>query len=152
MAKRLYRSTTDVIIAGVCGGLGKALGIDPVFIRLFFVLGIWAGFSLLLYPVLWLILPREDRLDATVEETIQYGATEIQQQAQSFAPRVRDHARHSGTAGIVLGVLLILAGVTAFADSLNVHLYFVNFDLLWPVVLIAAGLVMIQRRTRARQA
>lgn len=57
MATKLYRSTTEVIIAGFCGGIGKYLGIDPAFVRLFFVLGVWAALSLLIYPLLWLILP-----------------------------------------------------------------------------------------------
>ena len=59
--KKLYRSRTDQMIAGVCGGLGKYLGIDPTLIRLAFVLlllfGIGSG--LLVYLVMMLLVPLE---------------------------------------------------------------------------------------------
>ncbi|MDO8628252.1 MAG: PspC domain-containing protein [Nanoarchaeota archaeon] len=58
MEKRLYRSSSNKIIAGVCGGLGEYLDIDPTIVRLIwavFVL-LW-GFGLLLYLIAWLIVP-----------------------------------------------------------------------------------------------
>ncbi|NIT61059.1 MAG: PspC domain-containing protein, partial [Aliifodinibius sp.] len=36
MSRRLYRSRENRMIAGVCGGLGEYLGIDPIFVRIFF--------------------------------------------------------------------------------------------------------------------
>ncbi len=148
MPKRLYRSTTDTIIAGVCGGLGKYLGIDPTFIRIFFVLGVWSGLSLLIYPMLWIILPREDQPEATTEETIQAGAAEIAEQAESFRGRIRTRSRHPEVAGMVFGGLLILAGISALSNTMHLYLNFVNFDLVGPLVLIAIGFVLIQRRTK----
>jgi len=62
--KKLYRNRTDKMIAGVCGGLGKYLGIDPTLIRLAFVLlllfGIGSG--LLVYLVMLLIIPEEPQI------------------------------------------------------------------------------------------
>ena len=59
--KKLYRSRTDKMIAGVCGGLGKYLGVDPTLIRLAFVLlllfGIGSG--LLVYLAMLLLIPLE---------------------------------------------------------------------------------------------
>ena len=59
--KKLYRSRTDKMIAGVCGGLGKYLGVDPTLIRLTFVLlllfGIGSG--LLVYLAMMLLVPLE---------------------------------------------------------------------------------------------
>ncbi|OGF14209.1 MAG: PspC domain-containing protein [Candidatus Eisenbacteria bacterium RBG_16_71_46] len=58
--KRLYRSRTDRKIAGVCGGLGAYLGIDPVILRILWVaLVLGAGFGLLAYVIFWLIVPEE---------------------------------------------------------------------------------------------
>lgn len=55
---RLTRSATDKVIGGVCGGLAHYFGIDPVIVRLIFVAMIFAGgISILLYPILWLIMP-----------------------------------------------------------------------------------------------
>ena len=61
--KRLYRSRTDKIIAGVCGGLGKYFDIDPVIIRLLFVLLSFAGMGsgILVYIVAWITIPLEPK-------------------------------------------------------------------------------------------
>ncbi len=58
--KRLYRSYTDKKIAGVCGGLGEYLNIDPTIIRLLAVVG---GLATALVPffvgyiIAWIIVP-----------------------------------------------------------------------------------------------
>jgi phage shock protein C len=58
MQPRLRRSKTEKMIAGVCGGLAEYFAIDPVIVRLIFVLGtLTTGIGILVYPVLWLIMP-----------------------------------------------------------------------------------------------
>ncbi|MEI7644651.1 MAG: PspC domain-containing protein [Chloroflexales bacterium] len=56
---RLTRSRDDRMIAGVAGGIGRYLGVDPVIVRLAFALLAFSGVSLLFYPLLWLIMPEE---------------------------------------------------------------------------------------------
>ena len=57
--RRLYLSNTDRKIAGVCGGLGEWLQLDPVFFRVAFVLlAFVCGLGVLAYLVLWLLIPR----------------------------------------------------------------------------------------------
>ncbi len=60
MARRLYRSETNRMIAGVCGGLGDYFDIDPVLIRLIFVvLAVFSGgLWFLVYILFWIIIPR----------------------------------------------------------------------------------------------
>ena len=59
--KRLFRSQTDRKIGGVAGGLGEFLGIDATLLRLIFVFSvIFMGTGLLLYLVMWLVVPEED--------------------------------------------------------------------------------------------
>jgi phage shock protein PspC (stress-responsive transcriptional regulator) len=61
MTKRLYRSRIDKKIAGVCGGMGEYFDIDPLIIRIIFVaLAISAGSGILLYLLLWLLVPYPD--------------------------------------------------------------------------------------------
>lgn len=63
MARRLYRSKTEKMLGGVCGGLGELLDIDPTIVRLVFVLlALWGGSGILIYLVLWLIAPYKDEL------------------------------------------------------------------------------------------
>jgi len=59
--KRLRRSRDGKMLGGICSGLGKYLGIDPVVVRLVFaVSALWAGCSLFAYLVMWLVIPEED--------------------------------------------------------------------------------------------
>jgi phage shock protein C len=59
-SKRLYRSRSDRMVSGVCGGLGEYLGIDPTVVRLLFVLGLFAGGSTIpAYIVMMIIVPEE---------------------------------------------------------------------------------------------
>ncbi len=63
MARRLYRSRTEKMLGGVCGGLAELLDIDPTIVRLVFVLlALWGGGGLLIYIILWLIAPYKDEL------------------------------------------------------------------------------------------
>jgi phage shock protein C len=56
---RLYRSTQDKMIAGVCGGLAEFFGLDPSLVRLVFVLmALLGGHGVLVYIILWAIVPQ----------------------------------------------------------------------------------------------
>ena len=59
--KRLTRSMTDRMIAGVCGGVANYFSIDPVLVRLLFVVLALAGVlpGLLVYIVAWIVMPNE---------------------------------------------------------------------------------------------
>ncbi len=59
--KKLYRSNTDKMIAGVCGGLGTYFNVDPTLIRLIFALLVvfGVGSGILLYIILAIIMPLE---------------------------------------------------------------------------------------------
>lgn len=60
---RLMRSRTEVIVSGVCGGLGEYFGVDPVIVRLIFVLvTLTTGLGLLIYPALWVAMPKAPAL------------------------------------------------------------------------------------------
>ena len=60
MYKKLYRSVTDKMLGGVCGGLAEYFSIDPVLVRLIFVLAvIFGGSGILAYIILWIIIPQK---------------------------------------------------------------------------------------------
>ena len=57
--KRLYKSETNKVIGGVCGGLGEYFGIDPTALRIIAVVLIFAhGAGLLVYLIAWLCMPK----------------------------------------------------------------------------------------------
>lgn len=56
--KKLYRTKEDRMIAGVCSGLAAYFKIDPIIIRvLFVVFAIIGGSSILIYLILWILIP-----------------------------------------------------------------------------------------------
>lgn len=59
--RRLYRSRQERKLAGVCGGLGVYFDLDPVFLRLVFLLSIlFGGLGVLAYLVMWILVPEQD--------------------------------------------------------------------------------------------
>lgn len=122
--RRLTRSRRDRVVAGVCGGLGNYLGIDPVWVRIGFVVltFVSSGAAILAYVVGWIVIP-----EAGDDE------------APSAAPT---------NVATVAGVVLILVGVAAIADELVPW-----FDrVFWPVVVIALGVgILVAGRGRDRE-
>lgn len=125
--KNLYRSRTDSMVAGVCGGLGKYLGVDSTLIRLFFaflcfyhLLGVWV------YLVLLLIMP-----------LIPEGEEEL----VSLIP-LRDNPK----ATRVMGGGLLVLGTLALISNLRIAwLSWVNFENLWPIMIILTGVLLLIR-------
>lgn len=52
---KLYRSKSDRVIAGVCGGLGQRFGIPPILLRVLFVVFVHVGFPI--YILMWIFVP-----------------------------------------------------------------------------------------------
>ena len=59
--KKLYRSRSNRMVFGVCGGLGNFFGIDPSLMRLLFVIGTLFGFGtfIFIYIAIFIIVPEE---------------------------------------------------------------------------------------------
>ena len=63
--KRIYRSETDKVVAGICGGLGEVYGFDPVIARIILIfLAIFTGFIpiFILYLIAWIIIPPKSKI------------------------------------------------------------------------------------------
>jgi phage shock protein C len=59
-SRRLYRSTNDRMISGVCAGLAEYMDIDATIVRLLFALGLFAGGATFwAYLVMMLVVPEE---------------------------------------------------------------------------------------------
>ena len=58
--KKLFRSKKNKVIAGVCGGIGEYFGVDPILIRLLWVIfTLMGGAGVLAYIIAWVIIPEE---------------------------------------------------------------------------------------------
>lgn len=61
---RLYRSESDKVLSGVCGGIAEKYGLDPALVRLATILIIMtAGIGLPLYIAAWIVIPPESELE-----------------------------------------------------------------------------------------
>jgi phage shock protein PspC (stress-responsive transcriptional regulator) len=118
----LVPSRTDRVLAGVAGGIGERLGVDPVIVRLSFaVLALAGGFGVLLYAVLWLAGSRVDP-DGTLPS--------------SFGPG-SSAERALSVALVVSGMLLLLrAAGLWFGDGL-----------VWPIAVAAFGSAVLWGRS-----
>ena len=147
--QRLYRSRSDRMIAGVCGGLGKYFNVDPVIVRLVFLLLLFLGGSgFLLYFILWIVVPDEQRLGASPQEVVQANAQEMAQSAQELGKSMGqavgsssgDVAQSAARNGpLIFAVILIFLGIWFLLQNL-LH---IDLGQLWPVVLIVVGLALL---------
>jgi phage shock protein C len=88
------RSRTDSMVAGVAGGIAQYLAVDPTLVRLTFVVLFFTGVGVVLYPILWLVMPLEG------QGTDAPGAAfdEMRRQAVRFGGEVREVFVASGPA------------------------------------------------------
>ena len=173
MEKRLYRSRTDRMIGGVCGGLGAYFGVDPTLIRLVFVLLlVFGGSGFLLYLILWIVLPEEGRTYASPEEAARAGTQEIASRAKQFGEDIKSAFGGSSTTGEegqgtpssqpasesapvqtaptsgpwVIGLILVGLGVVFLLN--NAFPGFFSFGRWWPIILVLIGAAMLFGRLR----
>jgi phage shock protein C len=149
MERRLVRSRTDSMIAGVCGGLGRYLGIDSIWVRIVFVLLALSGggIGVLIYLVLWLVMPREGAGQPATTDTVRAGTEEIAERARAMGDEMRERLAQPGPRLISLvGLVLVGFGVVLLLRELDVvWARWLDFDVLWPVILVVLGIVLIAR-------
>ncbi len=155
MTQRLYRSRTNQMVAGVCGGLGEYLKLDATLLRIVFVLlTVGGGFGVPLYLILWIVVPYPPAESAEGGQTAAEptGAQDLAERTRALGDEAQ-RALHQADPKtlLVIGGLLILAGVVSLLDRFDLPwLHWFNFGNLWPVLLILAGLAIIWRRAQNR--
>lgn len=139
------------MIGGVCGGLAQYFGLDATLVRIFFVLlALGNGAGVLIYFLLWIMLPREGQEEFASGETIRTAADEMAARARALGGDLGTNLPQAGTRGaVIIGVVLILVGLVSFFENLHLpFLWWLNFNALWPLLLIVGGVVLILRRTK----
>ncbi|MEE9437469.1 MAG: PspC domain-containing protein [Saprospiraceae bacterium] len=102
--KRLYRDGEDKVIGGVCAGVASYFGIeDPIWVRLSFLAMIFiGGVSILLYPLLWVIVPEAktagDKLKMKGEPaTVSNIAKTIEEELEELSDKITEISKGFGT-------------------------------------------------------
>lgn len=130
---RLYRSRTDTIVAGVCGGIGTYLKVDPILFRILFVFGILVGGGgLIAYIVMWIIIP--------LENTITINTNQMETENSNNLNKEKEKKSNSNDGNLWGGIILITIGGLFLIDRFMPR---INFGDLWPVILIAVGAILI---------
>ncbi len=140
---RLYRSTVDRKVWGVCGGLGDFFGLDPVWLRLLFVLLIFVGGSgILLYVVLALITPSASDGNVTPGQQPVPGNVIP---STTIGTSGRPHRPTSGAT--VVGVVFIVVGLIVLLANFHVFSWF-RSGVVVPLVLILLGILLFLNRRK----
>jgi len=147
MSKRLYRSESNRVIGGVCGGMGEYLGIDPIFLRIFFIIWTIMGeLSVLAYFILWLVVPREGSSETFRGEDL---GLRFRQIGQEIGLIVHEPSQQLIT---YAGAGLIAWGVYYLLRRLGLPWFSWEFGwYLWPVLLIAAGAFVLFKTLSRRK-
>ncbi|MCY4111866.1 MAG: PspC domain-containing protein [Chloroflexi bacterium] len=137
MTQRLYRSQVDRMLTGVAGGMAEYLRVDPVIVRMLWVIAVFlsSGVGLLVYVTLAIVMPTAPPLDDDAEAQRAEGS-------QPATPARYAHATNG--AALVVGSVLVIIGAAALMSQ------FGWFDAwrLWPLTLIAIGGVLIFNQRR----
>jgi len=127
---RLYKSNKDKVFEGVCGGLGEYFNIDPVIIRLLWlVLVVFGGTGILAYLIAMFIIPRNPE-----NQSGESSGNEVVS-SETFSNRFW---------GVILFMagLLLLFGVVGPVAGVFAGITLAMGHILWPVLLIGLGLYL----------
>lgn len=147
--RRLYRDTDESMIGGVASGIGYYFGIDPLWIRLIFVVAVFAGFSgILVYIILWIIMPEArtpseklamkgepvtfDNIGRTVEDEIKNVKKKLNNLDKNHVNRQRVHSGINRVAEFILSIFKFL--FKAIGKILGVLFIFISSIVLFSLV------------------
>src|SRR3989339_387566 len=123
MAKRIYRSTRNRMLGGVCGGIGEYFDVDPTIVRLVGVVFALFGAGILAYIMAWIIIPGQSLAAG--------------QREPPPTPEERNPNMRRNPSGAVFGILVIILGIGLLLN--NYGLFYFKLSLIWPLILIAIG-------------
>ena len=158
MTNKLFRSRSDKMLGGVCGGLAAYLGIDSTLVRLFFVLlALGPGIGVLVYIIMWILVPEEGEERPWQPKFGEAGGSAgeaqpasemIGERARAMGAELRQAVQHPHPkAGLIIGGALIVLGGLYLLENLNIPaLRWIQFDSLWPFLLILAVVALPGRQ------
>jgi signal transduction histidine kinase len=121
----LRRDPSHRVVAGVCAGIGRHFGVDPLIARIAFVaLATAGGMGIVLYVLAWVIVPAEG--------------------SEPAAAQGHGHGRGSIEVAIGMGLIVVSLLLTARAFGL-----LFSDVIVWPTALVAAGAALLWRQSLA---
>lgn len=132
MSKKLTRSISDKMIAGVASGLADYFQLDVTWVRIAFVLAaFFGGGGLWIYIILWIAVPKSNIL-------FSYGAkTDMDFQT------IKEKSSSKVNGNLIGGLALIILGSYFLLDEFDVIPEWFRIGKLWPLVFVAIGLTVL---------
>jgi len=146
--RRLTRDAKRAVFGGVAAGFGEYLDVDPVLVRLGFVLLAFVhGLGVLFYVACWLVMPLRDAATPGEAPLAGAGFQAVRETGERLAAEVRQAAPDATAAQLAIGSLLVLLGALLLAHNLDwLHWpHWMRFETLWPLLLVALGIGLILR-------
>jgi phage shock protein C len=155
MAQKLYRSRKRRVIGGVAAGLGDYINLDPILVRiLLIVISLINGIGIILYIILWIIIPEEPwevayefgETDSEANSSDSKNTTQSESKADDKSNLNFDDINaqmdnnSSNTGRTIFGIILIAVGLLFLAGNIFPYIDFVDF---LPLALIVAGIALI---------
>lgn len=138
--KKLERSRTNRVIAGVCAGLADYFKIDVALMRVLFVVATICGsFGFWMYIILWIVVPEEYVLGPGNINDNSNGDT------IDITPNEEKNDRKSVNGAMIASLILIFIGLVALVDNFTPIAWVWK---LWPVPLIIIGVVLLINSTK----
>lgn len=145
----LHRTSSGAVLLGVCAGIARYFDVDPVLVRLLFLLlAIYSGLGIVAYLVLAVLMPSERTVGLSGPEVVRENLRELGETARRAGQEAADVVRErrlfqrrrqgAGLLLVALGGLLLLVNLGMLAWA--------QWSRLWPVVLVLAGVALLLGR------
>ena len=148
--KKLYRSREDSVIGGVAGGMAKYFNVDPLVVRIIFIviaLVSQIAPAIVAYLIAMIIIPKEGDRNKDTGEKISDAAHEFEEKVKSAAESIKNHHERRTRGRNIFGFLLIFIGLLFLINQLF-PAYHIGFVYVWPWIFILGGLYLIFRRKK----
>lgn len=155
MEKKLQRDTQNKMLGGVASGLADYFDVEVTWVRLAFVLTVFAGLAgVPVYIVLWIVVPAKrfnpfqsnyppPAPDYRVYEDKAYTAPPASGPSPFAEEYVRMQAKKENNGKLIAGLILILIGSIFLFRQLDILPYWFSFRNLWPLALILPGIAIL---------
>jgi len=142
MERKLYRSRKNRVFGGVAGGLAEYFGLDPILMRVIFVIiTLINGIGLILYIILWIVIP-----EIPFEMAYKVNHDDNSQKSESHEPGLSSiEQKYESKGRIVVGAILIIIGALFFLEKMIPSFSFEDF---FPALLIIIGIALIWNSIR----
>ena len=141
--KKIYRNQTNELVAGVCSGLADYFEIDATLVRIIFVvLGIGGGSGVLIYLVLWFVIPANEVVEKG--ERLEKVGKEIEGKVKTVAKEIKKEVKTEKRSGDFLGMVLVILGGVLLVEKIAPR--FINWEYFWPIMMVVLGGYLIFRK------